>query len=76
MPEPEVLAMLSHSQEFEQVKVSTLTGIRPQYAINRVVVPMHREFSVLFFKRANQRQRGSIPLRVQLTFWKEVISYE
>ena len=27
MPEPEVLAMLSHSQEFQQVKVSTLTGI-------------------------------------------------
>ena len=51
MPEPEVLAMLSHSQEFEQVKVSTLTGIRPQYAINRVVVPIHREFSVLFSRQ-------------------------
>ena len=24
MPEPEVLAMLSHSQEFEQVKVSLI----------------------------------------------------
>ena len=32
MPEPEVLAMLSHSQEFEQVKVSALTGIRCLYA--------------------------------------------
>jgi len=30
MPEPEVLAMLSHSQEFEQVKVSTLTAGNPQ----------------------------------------------
>ena len=27
MPEPEVLAMLSNSQEFEQVKVSTLTKL-------------------------------------------------
>lgn len=32
MPEPEVLAMLSHSQEFEQVKVSALTGICCLYA--------------------------------------------
>lgn len=32
MPEPEVLAMLSHSQEFEQVKVRALTGICCLYA--------------------------------------------
>ena len=32
MPEPEVLAMLSHSQEFEQVKVGTLTGFQSLYA--------------------------------------------
>ena len=32
MPEPEVLAMLSHSQEFEQVKVSTCTRFCSLYA--------------------------------------------